>query len=925
MCAKSYKHAGEKRAHIPSKEEAGYENENPKVKESGLRYRIPVNPVIHRGRDPELFWLDKYRHDERIRELLEQLAQIRVEPETKSLIEDLRSAIADPPQKAWEEMLDIDIRSLYRTEHIAPEILIKGLTTLVESERNNDQGDLFSVNDMFGNSLEKDELNKVSDYYTHSDGWSNRMILGDSQRVMTSLLEREGMAGQVQTIYIDPPYGISYSKNWQLKLNDRNVSDTKDKHITEEPEQIKAYRDTWEKGVHSYLSYLKERLLVARELLKEGGSCMIQISDENVHLVRNLLDEVFGSENFVVSIILQKKAYQDANSLAPVNDYILWYAKNKSELKYRPLFKVNKFDGDVGKYRKIESPDGNVYSTSDFTEKDILTYVNDGWNLLRDDYPLVSQNPPSEPQPFNFNGKEYEPTPGRHWSVKHPEGLKRLAELGRLRATEKRLYAISYWKDSPTVPVSNLWTKMKGAASLDYVVQTTEKALKRCILMTTDPGDLVLDPTCGSGTTAKVAEEWGRRWITIDTSRIALNIAKTRLMTATYPYFYLHSEVDVHRQKTDEGEIKKSIKYKPASKQVQDIRQGFVYEEAPHITLKQLANNEDPETEILYDQPFGDRKKMRVSGPFTVETLQNLNPVHPKDIEQEAREEEEAQQFEELVFEHLKSAGIKNGIKQEQAVFKQIDRLASTWLHAEGFYKTDDEEKKAYFYIGPKFGTVSNQAVNEAIKECRAKGDGNWLVILGFSFESEIENQTVTKSMGSFEVTKVRMADDLLQQGLLKKDKKAASFVTIGEPDINLSPFAGDGSDDDNNLYQVEVQGIDIYDPIKDQVKPRNAKDIAYWMVDDQYDGSNFVVRQIFFSGGDSDEFQSIEKGLEKLSKRNRTKKKVEHALGIKIDDEAFDRLYGLKSHPFKAEKGQKVAVRVVSQFGEEVTKALTV
>ena len=915
MSDKSYKHSDEKRAHIPSKEEAGYEDANPKVQSEKERYELPVNPILHRGRDPELFWMDKYEHDEKIRNLLDQLAEASQSSKVTELVSELRAALSDPPDEAWNEMLDIDIRSLYRTEHIAPEMLIEGLTRLIESP--SAQGDLFSTNELFGNSLDKDELSKVSDYYTHSDGWTNRLILGDSERVMTSLLEREGMAGQIQMIYIDPPYGISYNSNWQMKINSRDVKDGKDEHLTEEPEQIKAYRDTWEKGIHSYLGYLKNRLLVTRELLKNSGSCFVQISDENVHLVRALMDEVFGSENFVVSIIFQKKAYQEASSLAAVNDYILWYAKDKENLKYRPLFTVNEFDGDVGKYRKIESPEGEVYSTSSFTEKELIQKVGEGWELFRDDYPLVSQDPPPEPQPFKYEGKVYEPTPGRHWSVKHPEGLERLAELNRIRATENRLYAISYWKDSPTVPVSNLWTKMKGAAKLDYVVQTTDKALKRCILMSTDPGDLIVDPTCGSGTTAFVAEKWGRRWITIDTSRIAVNIAKSRLMTATYPYFYLRSEVNIERAKNRQGGINKNVNYKVVSERKQNIKEGFVYSEVPNITLKQLAHDEEPETEILYDQPFEDKKRMRVSGPFTVETLQNLNPVHPDDIEKEAREDEDAQQFEEMVFQHLTSAGIKTGIKEEQAVFTQVDRLINPSLHAEGYYESGEGERKAYFHIGPKFGTVSNQAVNEAIKECRAKGDADWLVILGFSFESEIENQSVTHSMGSFEVTKVRMADDLLQDGLLKKDKKAASFVTIGEPDIELH-------ENEDGSYQLEVLGIDIYDPIKNQIKPRNAKDIAYWSVDDAYDGSNFVVRQIFFSGGDQDEFDDIKKELEDQAKQS-TKRKLEHTLRIEIDDEAFDRLYGLKSHPFEAEDGQKIAVRVVSQFGEEVTKVLTI
>ena len=409
--------------------------------------------------------------------------------------------------------------------------------------------------------------------------------------------------------------------------------------------------------------------------------------------------------------------------------------------------------------------------------------------------------------------------------------------------------------------------------------------------MTTDPGDLVLDPTCGSGTTAYVAEQWGRRWITIDTSRIALNIAKTRLMTATLPYYKLYDEKG------------------------SDIRQGFIYKTVPHITLKSLANDEPAEVESLYDQPQEDRKKLRVAGPFTVETLQNFEPVAPEELDDAPSVGLE--QFEERIFAHLKSAGVKNGLRNEQAVFIRVERLSSAYLHAEGFYNSASGEKKAYFHIGPKFGTVSRQAVNEAVKECRTRGDTDWLVILGFSFESNIANESVTTSLGSFEVTKVRMHDDLMQEGLLKKDKKAASFVTIGEPDIKVHK--------NDKEIKLEIQGLDIYDPIKDVVNPRNIHDIAYWMVDDDYDGSNFVVRQVFFCGGDKDEFKKWRKGLSDLAKQT-TKSKAEKTLKIEIDDEAFDRLYGHISHPIEfGKKGQKVAVRVISQFGEESTKVIEI
>lgn len=426
------------------------------------------------------------------------------------------------------------------------------------------------------------------DFYEHQQNWSNRMILGDSLQVMGSLAEKEGLRGKVQTVYMDPPYGIEFGSNWQVSTRKREVTDGKVEDASREPEVVKAFRDTWEKGIHSYLTYLRDRLMVARDLLSESGSIFVQIGDKNVHLVRSIMDEVFGSENFVVTICFKKKAYQDAGALAPVNDYILWSAKNKDMLRYRPLFTENIFTGNVGKYSKIVSPEGRVESSLKLEEKEVSARLTLGWRLMRDDYPVVSQDPPRNPQPFEFRGRIYEPTPGRHWSQKYPEGMERLARLGRLRGTENRLYGVVYWDDDPAVPLSNFWEAMKGAADPIYVVQTTELAVQRCILMTTDPGDLVLDPTCGSGTTAYVAEQWGRRWITTDTSRVALALARTRLMAAKYPYYLLSDSLEGIQKET---EITGQILPSPMPRTEADVKKGFVYRRVPHITLKDIASN----------------------------------------------------------------------------------------------------------------------------------------------------------------------------------------------------------------------------------------------------------------------------------------------------------------------------------------------
>src|ERR1035437_1761350 len=558
----SIKHPKDKRVHIPSKEEAGYEDANPKVQQGKKVIELPKNPVVHRGQDPELFWLNKYGNDDR------------------------------------DDLLRVDIRSLYRHEHIAPETLIENLYTVTETK--SPQIDFF--NELFGNALEKDELEKVSDYYEHQDGWTNRLIQGDSHLVIASLLEREGMAGQVQTIYFDPPYGIKYGSNWQIKLNDRDVKDGNDEALTGEPEQIKAFRDTWELGIHSYLTYLRDRLLIAKELLTESGSCFLQISDENVHLVRSIMDEVFGSDNFLSQINFRTAMTKPTKGLNNVFDYILWYAKDKDLHKYRPI------------YTEKESSDGQSEHQLQASTKQAIFE-------------------------FEFKGVKYNPTNG--WRVQK-DGLERLAKIGRIyqsgytKTNKGTLKFIHYDSDFPYYQLDNTWDQQSSEQNKSYVVQTAEKIIQRCLLMTPDPGDLILDPTCGSGTTAFVAEQFGRRWITIDTSRIALNIAKQRLMTATFPYYTLYDENNA------------------------DIRQGFLYKTVPHITLKSLANDEPPATETLYDKPEVDNKRLRVSGPFTVETLQNFEPISPEELDNEIKTGEDDGAFEEVIKQHLVSAGIKN-------------------------------------------------------------------------------------------------------------------------------------------------------------------------------------------------------------------------------------------------------------------------
>lgn len=809
---------------------------------------------FRRGMDPELYWLDKYKNDD----------------------ESTRM-----PQ------LETDIRSLYAHEDVRPEAIIEKMYEIREEENN--EPNLFE--DFFRDEDEQqDELERLAGYYRHEDNWRNRLILGDSLLVMNSLLNREGMKGQVQCVYIDPPYGIKYASNWQLKINSRDVKDS-DNNVSGEPEMIKAFRDTWELGIHSYLSYLRDRIVMARELLTESGSIFVQISDENLHLVRSLLDEVFGSENFCSLITFRKTSPLGSELLPGTCDYIIWYAKSKENIKFRKLFETKPLGAGTN-YNWVDLPDGTRRKMT-AEEKNDVSKIPAGAKVFYASDLASSGYTPSCIFDIEFEGKTY-PCKGRSWKT-NKAGVERLIALKRIVVPSTLPYYVRYYDDFPMQVINDVWDDTRAAMDIQYVVQTAEKVIQRCILMTTDPGDLVLDPTCGGGTTAFVAEQWGRRWITIDTSRIALNIAKKRLISAIYPYY----------ETFDESENP-------------NMHMGFKYKKVPHITLKSLAQNLPPEEENLYDQPLENKKRIRVTGPFTVEALQSLNVSSPSTLAREGEGVEEYRLFVDRIFNNLKSNGIRNGRKEQHVIFHSTEHLDEPYLNARGWYKdANGTDVCVYFMIGPKFGTVSKLAVSEAVKAFRRHlEESSWLVILGFSFEDTIDSgERSDVNFGTFQVSKVRMSDDLLQDGLLKKDKTAGSFIIIGEPDVELIK-------DDDTHYHVEILGMDMYDPVKDQVKARNAEDIAYWEMDDDYTDALFKVRSIHFSGGGRKEFASWRKGLDTVA-RDVAKKNVQRTLRMVFDEELWDRLYSLKSESIVYRKGRKIAVRVVSQFGEEATRIL--
>lgn len=846
------KHETDKRVMIPTSELAGEEAAMTHDGSGKASYEM-FRHDFDRGRDPELYWLNKYASDE-----------------------------------ATDDSVRVDIRSLYQHEDVQPERLINNLYRL-HAEQSSPS--LFSDEEL-GRTVVEDELERVAEYYHHEMGWKNRLIQGDSLLVMNSLLQREGMAGKVQCIYIDPPYGIKFGSNWQMKLNDRNVKDNDDS-LSGEPEMIKAFRDTWELGIHSYLSYLRDRLVTARELLTQSGSCFVQISDENVHLVRCLMDEVFGSENFVSQIAFRKTSPLGNSFLACICDCIIWYSKDKECMKYRSLFE-KKTVGKDSMYSSVELPDG-TRRTMTKEEKNDQSLLPKGAKVYQLTTLLSAGYTATCMYDVEFNGKIY--TSNKYSWKTTKSGMYELIRKKRVESTANTIRYVRYIDDFPVQEINNLWDDTSGAKDIQYVCQTAIKPIQRCVLMTTDPGDLVLDPTCGSGTTAYVAEQWGRRWITIDTSRIALNIAKKRLTTALFPYYELYDE---------EGK---------------NIRQGFKYKKVPHVTLKSLANNEQPAEEILYDQPKEDKKRIRVSGPFTVETLQAYNVTSPDDLDRTPNEEEEYRLFQERIFSHLQTNGVRNGDKTQQAIFHGMESVPNPYLNAKGWYKDGNGmERLAYFMIGPKFGTVSKVAVNRALQEFRSIGlnDGaSWLILLGFSFEDNINEKDY--NMGSFTVSKVRMHDDLMQDGLTKKDRGAGSFITIGEPDIALV------RDADGKHCHVEIRGLDIYDPIKDDVKARSVDDIAYWEMDDNYDSQAFIVTSLHFCGGNKKEFDPWKKGLDKIAKQSaKTKKQAETTLRLEMQDELWDTLYDFRSEPIPYEPGRKICIRVVSQFGEESSKVLT-
>lgn len=714
------------------------------------------------------------------------------------------------------------------------------------------------------------------EFYQHGVNWTNRMIAGDSLVIMNSLLEKEGMAGQVQMVYIDPPYGIAYGSNFQPFVGKKDVKDRKDEDLNQEPEMIKAFRDTWELGIHSYLSYLRNRLLLSRELLCDSGSIFIQISDENLHYIRNMCDEIFGHQNFVEMIAFRKKNMTLGGTLLEgVCDYIIWYAKDINKIKFHKLFLNTQAEGD-SHWNMYETPDGVFHkmSSAEIENHSLLPAGSEVFQLASL-YPAGSFD--TGIFPFEFKGKIYNPPAGRSWKT-HYDGMCRLAHNNRLfpYETGDTLRYIMKLSDYPVSPLHNVWSDTAPAANKIYVVQTGEKVVQRCMLMTTDPGDLVLDITCGSGTTAYVAEQWGRRWITCDTSRVAIALAKQRLMTATFDYYKLAHEE-------------------------QGVSSGFVYKTVPHITLKSIANNEPPATETLYDQPEIDKGKVRITGPFTVEALP-APVVKPLDDVSDWDEDSTAKQT--SWRDQLLATGImgRGGSRLE---FSRVEPLSGTkFLQAEAETKEDIPRRAVICFAG-ETKPMDSRMVSMALDEVETLRPSPKLIIFAaFQFDPEAAKDIDELNWPGLTVLKAQMNTDLMTDDLKKKRSSDQSFWLVGQPDVELIPDKRS-----KTRYKVKVNGFDYYDVKKGTVESGSTARIAVWMLDTDYDGMCIEPKQVFFPmGGKKD-------GWNKLAK----------TLKAEIDPDLIEKYAGNESLWFTVQPNSQIAVKIIDDRGIESLKVIKV
>ena len=875
------------------------------------------------------------------------------------------------PQLVWrgkdeQDQSDLEVNAppLYIQERVHPKALVDDL---MRQSRNGHEPDEYQA-DMFADFNGLPSEDAKTEFYQHDANWSNRIILGDSLQVMASLAKREGLQGKVQCIYIDPPYGIKFNSNFQWSTTSRDVRDGNREHITREPEQVRAFRDTWRDNIHSYLSYLRDRLTVARDLLADSGSIFVQIGDENAHRVRAVMDEVFGEDNFIADIICTKTSGQASQYLSGVSDYVLMYGKNTSTTKFRSLYR-EKTLGEAGTTQYVWYRDSETSEQRIGAQKSVPDYSR----VFAADN-LSGQGTASEPTPYQYEGVIYQPSSAGHWKPNYPIGMDRLARSGRLKPIGRSLMYRRYLRDFNATPITNIWNDVLATGLTEqkmYVVQTSHRIVERCILMTTDPGDLVLDPTCGSGTTAYVAEQWGRRWVTIDTSRVALALARARVMGARYPYYILAD--------SREGQVKQAeIEVRAPSKSPTygNVRQGFVYERVPHVTLRSIANNAgvdviweeaqqqleplreelnaalgasweeweipreaeeewpekareahaawwergivrqrkidasiaaNAEYEYLYDKPYEDRGKVRVAGPFTVESIsphrvlgvdENGDVI---DAVAEPGASYDVYDFGQMVLENLKTSGVQQAHREDRIEFTSLNPWPGRLVCAEGVYVEGGGEdgigRRAAIFIGPEFGTVSRPDLVEAAREA---ADGGFDVLIACAFNYEA-HATEFESLGRVPVLKARMNADLHMADALKNTGKGNLFVIFGEPDIDIL-------DADDGQVQVRVNGVDVFHPNTGEVRSDGPDGIACWFIDTDYNQEAFFVRHAYFPSTSNDPYRSLKTTLK-----------------AEVGQEAWESLRKTVSRPFPKPESGRIAVKVINHLGDEVLKVFRV
>jgi adenine-specific DNA-methyltransferase len=820
------------------------------------------------------------------------LATVRTLGDAVEQLKRLGKPFLDWAGKAERLSFDVPTLPLFIHERLSTKAIVE---TLVGHRREKQQ-DMF---ELFGDPRHS-ITDQVLKAYEYEDRWVNRLVLGDSLVVMNSLLQYEGLGGQVQMIYMDPPYGVRFGSNFQPFVRRRDVSHNDDEDMTREPEMVKAYRDTWELGLHSYLTYMRDRLLLARDLLSPSGSIFVQISDENLHHVREVMDEVFGGENFCAVVNFRKTGGASSPTaktkvVGVVSDYLLWYARDKDRVRYRQLYSPRAAVGDK-QYRYLEEASGQRRPMND-DEAAGRQPLPSGTRVFRVDQ--LSNQGLILPCIYEFalGGRKFLPPKGRHWATT-PEGMARLLEQRRVVVVGSTPSYVRYHDDFGYVPLMNWWedTVISGFGDAKvYAVQTSFKAVQRCILMTTDPGDLVLDPTCGSGTTAYVAEQWGRRWIAIDTSRVPLALTRQRLLTATFPYYQLKDEA--------RGPASGFVYVRRQNKKGEEVG-GIV----PHVTLKSIANDEPPEEEVLVDRPEVDNRYVRVTGPFTVEAT---IPA-PVDWEGDGVEDsgapaaEEHESFVDRMLEVLRKSPVLHVGGGRAVTLRNVRPPAKTLSLSAEAVTANGDEKAVALAFGPENGAISQLLVNEALKEAYLKGYAH-LYVIGFAIQPDARMLIERAAeMGTVPATYVQATPDLMMGDLLKNMRSSQIFSVCGLPEVRVRKVRPERKGDPPR-YQAELLGLDLFDPVTMTAEHRPAADVPAWFLDTDYNGLCFHVSQAFFPKTGAWE------GLKR-------------ALRGEYDESVWDHLAGAASAPFNGGEHGQVAVKVIDDRGNEllVVKSLT-